>query len=83
MYHPVCAAALYEPVHGTRRTVLLTSGLHPAGINEPRLIALSPSQSPKPAAPVFLLHGIDDADQPIHAGDVMRLASFWGDLLAR
>jgi dienelactone hydrolase len=78
--------------------------------------ALSPSMSPKPSAPVFLLHGIDDnvipmeeseyladdlrghaptrlllsglishaeADQPVHAGDVMRLASFWGDLLAR
>ncbi|HWF85143.1 MAG TPA: hypothetical protein VG222_09860, partial [Vicinamibacterales bacterium] len=78
--------------------------------------ALSPSMSPKPTAPVFLLHGIDDnvipveeseyladdlrghaptrlllsglishaeADQPVHAGDVIRLASFWGDLLAR
>ncbi len=78
--------------------------------------ALSPSMSPKPTAPVFLLHGIDDnvipveeseyladdlrghaptrllmtglishaqADQPVHAGDIMRLASFWGDLLAR
>jgi pimeloyl-ACP methyl ester carboxylesterase len=78
--------------------------------------ALSPSRSPKPAAPVFLLHGTDDnvipaiesqlladdlrghalvrllvsglishaeADQPVHAGDVMRLASFWGDLLSR
>lgn len=78
--------------------------------------ALSPSTSPRPAAPVFLLHGTDDnvipaiesqflardlqgyapvrllvsglishaeADQPVHAGDVMRLASFWGDLLSR
>jgi dienelactone hydrolase len=32
---------LYEPAHNTRRTVLLTSGLHPAGINEPRLVALA------------------------------------------
>ena len=78
--------------------------------------ALSPSKSPKPSAPVFLLHGTDDnvipaieserladdlrpyapvrlllsdiithteADRPIHIGDVMKLASFWGDLLAR
>ena len=78
--------------------------------------ALSPSKSPTPAAPVFLLHGIDDnvipaveseyladdlrghaparlllsglishaeADQPVHAEDVMKLASFWGDLLSR
>lgn len=78
--------------------------------------ALSPSRSPKPAAPVFVLHGSDDnvipaieaqdlaadlgsaapvrllisglishaeADQPIHAGDVAKLASFWGDVLAR
>ena len=78
--------------------------------------ALSPSRSPKPAAPVFLLHGIDDnvipaaeseylaaelrghapvrlllsglishaeADQPVHVGDVLDLAGFWGDLLAR
>jgi dienelactone hydrolase len=78
--------------------------------------SLSPSKSPKPSAPVFLLHGTDDnvippieseylaqglrgraatrlllsglishaeADRPVHAGDVMRLAEFWGDLLAR
>jgi dienelactone hydrolase len=78
--------------------------------------ALSVSKSPKPSAPVFLLHGIDDnvipaveseylendlrgrapvrlllsglishaeADQPVHFGEVMRLASFWGDLLSR
>ena len=78
--------------------------------------ALSPSKSPKPSAPVFLLHGVDDnvipsveseyladdlrghapvrlllsglishadADNPVHVGDVMQLASFWGDLLAR
>jgi len=78
--------------------------------------ALSPDRSPKPSAPVFLLHGLDDnvipavesealekdlrgsaptrlllsglishaeADQPVHAGDVLKLASFWGDVLAR
>lgn len=78
--------------------------------------ALSPSKSPKPSAPIFLLHGIEDnvipsieseyladdlrghapvrlllsglishaeADRPVHAGDVMALASFWGDLLSR
>lgn len=78
--------------------------------------ALSPSRSPEPSAPVFLLHGRDDnvipatesrdladrlrghvpvrllltdlishaeADQPAHVTDVLRLAGFWGDLLAR
>ena len=78
--------------------------------------ALSPAKSPKPAAPLFLLHGADDnvipsleaeylADQvrgqtPIRllfttvishagvermprAGEVLRLAGFWGDLLSR
>jgi hypothetical protein len=78
--------------------------------------ALSESRSPKPAAPVFLLHGIDDnvipsieseyladdlrptvpvrlllsglishaeADRPMHVGDIVQLASFWGDLLSR
>ena len=78
--------------------------------------ALSPSRSPVPAAPVFLLHGLDDnvipsieseyladqlrprapvrlllsglishaeANQPVRANDVARLASFWGDLLSR
>jgi dienelactone hydrolase len=78
--------------------------------------ALSPSKSPKPTVPVFLLHGADDnvipsieseylasdlrghapvrlllsglishaeADRPVHVGDVMQLASFWGDLLSR
>ena len=77
---------------------------------------LSPSKSPKPSAPVFLLHGTDDnvipaieseylaedlrghtqarllvsglishaeADRPMHAGDVLQLAGFWGDLLSR
>ena len=78
--------------------------------------ALSVSKSPKPSAPVFLLHGLEDnvvpaveseylaadlrghapvrlllsglishaeADQPMHAGDVLQLAGFWGDLLSR
>jgi dienelactone hydrolase len=78
--------------------------------------ALSVSRSPKPAVPVFLLHGLDDnvipsieseyladdlrgrapvrlllsglishaeADKPVRTGDVMQLASFWGDLLSR
>jgi hypothetical protein len=78
--------------------------------------ALSPSMSPKPSAPVFLLHGVDDNMIPAveseyladevrgHAvvrllvtdlitradvsrspgvGGVLRLAGFWGDLLAR
>jgi dienelactone hydrolase len=78
--------------------------------------ALSVSKSAKPAAPVFLLHGIDDnvipsieseylaadlkghatvrlllsglishaeADRPVHVGDVMQLAAFWGDVLSR
>jgi dienelactone hydrolase len=78
--------------------------------------ALSAARSPKPAAPVFLLHGTEDnvipaaesmhlaaqlrgvtpvrvllsglishaeADRPAHFGDVMELASFWGDLLSR
>jgi len=78
--------------------------------------ALSPSRSPKPAVPVFLLHGAGDnvipsieseylasdlrghapvrlllsglishaeADRPVHVGDVMQLAAFWGDLLSR
>ena len=78
--------------------------------------ALSLSRSPKPSAPVFLLHGLEDnvvpaveseylaedlrghapvrlllsglishaeADRPMHAGDVLQLAGFWGDLLSR
>ncbi len=77
---------------------------------------LSVSKSPKPSAPVFLLHGLEDnvvpaveseylaadlrghapvrlllsglishaeADQPMHARDVLQLAGFWGDLLSR
>ena len=78
--------------------------------------SLSVSKSPKPTAPVFLLHGLADnvvppieseyladdlrghapvrlllsglishaeADRPAHADDVVQLAGFWGDLLAR
>jgi dienelactone hydrolase len=78
--------------------------------------ALSVSRSPKPSAPVFLLHGIDDnvvpadesrflaedlrgfapvrlllsglithaeVDRPPHVSEVIKLADFWGDLLAR
>jgi len=78
--------------------------------------ALSPSRSPRPSAPVFLLHGTDDnvipsieseylaedlrghapvrlllsglishaaVDRPMHTADVISLADFWGDLLAR
>ncbi|MBI4486891.1 MAG: hypothetical protein HY655_12845 [Acidobacteria bacterium] len=78
--------------------------------------ALSVSKSPKPSAPVFLLHASDDnvipaiesrylaedvrgsapvrlllsnvishaaADRPMEIGEIMRLALFWGDLLAR
>jgi dienelactone hydrolase len=78
--------------------------------------SLSVSRSPKPSAPVFLLHGLGDnvvppveseylaedlrghapvrlllsglishaeADQPMHANDVLQLAGFWGDLLSR
>ena len=78
--------------------------------------ALSPSRSPLPTAPVFLLHGREDsvipsaeaeaaaarlrgrvrvrllltdlvshadADQPAHVPDIMRLAVFWGALLAQ
>ena len=78
--------------------------------------ALSAAKSPKPSAPVFLLHGTEDnvipaaesvhlaaalrgttpvrvllsglishaeADQPPRFGDVMELASFWGDVLSR
>jgi dienelactone hydrolase len=77
---------------------------------------LSPSRSPKPTAPVFLLHGVDDNMIPAieseyladgvrghapvrllvtdlimnsdlgpspRAGDALRLAGFWGDLLAQ
>jgi len=78
--------------------------------------SLSVSKSPKPSAPVFLLHGLEDnvvpaieseylaedlrghapvrlllsglishaeADRPARADDVVQLAGFWGDLLAR
>lgn len=35
------AARVYLPAQGSRQTVLVVSGLHPAGIDEPRLMALS------------------------------------------
>ncbi|HEY5617049.1 MAG TPA: hypothetical protein VIK60_03850 [Vicinamibacterales bacterium] len=35
------AGRLYMPAQGSNQTVLVVSGLHPAGIDEPRLIALS------------------------------------------
>ncbi len=34
-------ARVYSPTSAARQTVLLVSGLHPAGIDEPRLVALS------------------------------------------
>jgi len=34
-------ARIYEPVGGFQRAVLLTSGIHPSGIDEPRLTALA------------------------------------------
>ncbi len=34
-------ARAYEPIGGFRRSALLTSGLHPSGIDEPRLVALA------------------------------------------
>jgi dienelactone hydrolase len=77
---------------------------------------MSPSKSPRPSAPLFLLHGTEDnlipsleaeyladrvrgqtpvrllmtsavsrpgADHTPPAGDLLRLAGFWGDLLSR
>jgi dienelactone hydrolase len=35
------AGRVYLPAHGSNQTVLLVSGLHPGGIDEPRLMALS------------------------------------------
>jgi dienelactone hydrolase len=35
------AGRVYAPVRGSNQTVLLVAGLHPAGIDEPRLITLS------------------------------------------
>jgi len=34
-------ARVYAPLRASRQTVLLVSGLHPAGIDEPRLVSLS------------------------------------------
>ena len=77
-------ARLYAPAGTARQTVLLVSGLHPVGIDEPRLVALARRRG---QAPVRLL--LSDlishaaADQPAHVTDVLRLAGFWGDLLDR
>jgi dienelactone hydrolase len=112
---PEPSATLFGYVND-RDVAHLGSRLLPAIAFYGREAALSPSKSPKPAAPVFLLHGIDDnvipaaeseyladdlrghaptrlllsglishaeVDQPVHAEDVMKLASFWGDLLSR
>ena len=38
---PSIRARVYAPVATARHTVLLVSGLHPAGIDEPRLVALA------------------------------------------
>jgi hypothetical protein len=35
------AGRVYVPTRGSSQTVLVVTGLHPAGINEPRLVALS------------------------------------------
>jgi hypothetical protein len=98
-----------DVVHlGARLLPLIGSSSVPDG--------LSVSKSPRPTAPVFLLHGLEDnvvpaveseymaedlrghapvrlllsglishaeADQPMHVGDVLQLAGFWGDLLSR
>ena len=116
------AAALPEPSATLLRYIVDRDVVHLG----PRLLpyinryggdaALSVSKSPKPSAPVFLLHGRDDniippveseyladdlrghtrvrllisglishaeADQPGGIGDVLDLATFWGDLLRR
>lgn len=114
--------ALPEPSATLMRYVLdrdvvhLGSRLLPLIGSHGAAAALSVSRSPKPSAPVFLLHGLGDnvvpaveseylaedlrgaapvrlllsglishaeADQPMHVGDVLQLASFWGDLLSR
>src|SRR5689334_20347702 len=45
LYVPISAGAtrarVYVPGRQSRQTVLLASGLHPAGIDEPRLVALA------------------------------------------
>jgi len=39
--HASIRARVYAPVHTARQTVLLVSGVHPAGIDEPRLVDLA------------------------------------------
>ncbi len=39
--HGSIRARAYEPVRGSHRTTLLVSGLHPSGIDEPRLVRLA------------------------------------------
>jgi pimeloyl-ACP methyl ester carboxylesterase len=39
--HASIRARVYAPLHPARQTVLLVSGLHPAGIDEPRLVDLA------------------------------------------
>jgi len=112
---PQPAATLLEYVNN-RDVAHLGPRLLPHIASYIDLPELSPSRSPRPSAPVFLLHGRDDnvipsaesrhlaerlrghlpvrllvtdlishaeADQPAHLIDVLRLAGFWGDLLAQ
>jgi dienelactone hydrolase len=41
LHHASMRARVYAPARASRQTVLLVSGLHPAGIDEPRLVSLS------------------------------------------
>jgi len=114
--------ALPEPSRTLMRYVLDRDVVHLGARLLPLLgsngasASLSVSKSPKPTAPVFLLHGLEDnvvpaieseylaedlrghaqvrlllsglishaeADRPARPDDVLQLASFWGDLLAR
>ena len=112
---PQPAAALLELVNN-RDVSRLGPLLLPHIAAHAEAAALSPSRSPAPTAPVFLLHGKGDTvipaaesgylaerlrshvpvrllltdlishvdpDQPVDVIDVLRLGSFWGDLLAR
>lgn len=112
---PQPAATLLEYVNN-RDVAHLGPRLLPHIASYIDLPELSPSRSPRPSAPVFLLHGRDDnvipsaesrhladrlrghlpvrllvtdlishaeADQPAHLIDVLKLAGFWGDLLAQ
>lgn len=113
---PEPAATLLDSVNN-RDVAHLGPLLLPYIASHVEAAALSPSRSPAPTAPVFLLHGRLDsvipaaesaymaqrlrmqsvrvrllltdlishaeADQPAGVLDVLRLARFWGDLLAR